>query len=146
MTRGNPARICRAIHDPEPLVHPLRVTAGRNVSADAGLVVSLQNVPKMLGELSPSFPPVHSGAWAIGTGEDKSRIFGPLCAGAVRREWAPDAFMVSFKLETDDDLVLSKVRRTRVLPALSAQPGHTAAAPPTPPAAPGSPSARPSAR
>lgn len=31
-------------------------------------------------------------------------------AGAVRHEWAPGAFMVSFKLETDDDLVVSKAR------------------------------------
>ena len=30
--------------------------------------------------------------------------------GALRQEWAPQAFVVSFKLETDEAILLSKVR------------------------------------
>lgn len=29
--------------------------------------------------------------------------------GVLRREWAPDALAVSFKLETDEQLLLDKV-------------------------------------
>lgn len=29
--------------------------------------------------------------------------------GVLRHEWAPDAFFVSFKLETDHDILLDKV-------------------------------------
>ncbi len=29
--------------------------------------------------------------------------------GALRSDWAPEAFLVSFKLETDDTILISKV-------------------------------------
>jgi len=29
--------------------------------------------------------------------------------GVLRREWAPEAFVVSFKLETDDHILIQKV-------------------------------------
>lgn len=32
----------------------------------------------------------------------------PKCLTLVRREWAPQSFVVSFKLETDPDMLLKK--------------------------------------
>lgn len=34
----------------------------------------------------------------------------PKCLGLLRNEWAPDAFHVSFKLETDEELLLKKAK------------------------------------
>lgn len=33
----------------------------------------------------------------------------PKMLGALHRDWAPEAFLVSFKLETDDNILISKV-------------------------------------
>lgn len=33
----------------------------------------------------------------------------PKMLGALRSEWAPEAFLISFKLETDDRILISKV-------------------------------------
>ena len=34
----------------------------------------------------------------------------PKMLGTLRREWCPEAMVVSFKLETDDKLLIGKVR------------------------------------
>lgn len=34
--------------------------------------------------------------------------------GALRRKWAPEAFIISFKLETDEGLLISKVLITQL--------------------------------
>lgn len=36
----------------------------------------------------------------------------PKCLGLLRNEWAPRAFHVSFKLETDEDLLISKAQKS----------------------------------
>jgi hypothetical protein len=36
----------------------------------------------------------------------------PKCLGALRSEWAPEAFHVSFKLETDEQLLLNKSKQS----------------------------------
>ena len=36
----------------------------------------------------------------------------PKCLGLLRHEWAPRAFHVSFKLETDEDLLISKAQKS----------------------------------
>ena len=33
----------------------------------------------------------------------------PKMLGELRRQWAPEAFVVSFKLETDDQILIQKV-------------------------------------
>ena len=38
----------------------------------------------------------------------------PKMLGALRRAWAPEAFIVSFKLETDEGLLISKVLITQL--------------------------------
>eukprot|EP00850_Spirogloea_muscicola_P024435 SM000819S22597 [mRNA] locus=s819:22:1351:+ [translate_table: standard] len=38
----------------------------------------------------------------------------PKMLGLLRRAWAPDAFCISFKLETDESILLSKAARSRV--------------------------------
>jgi hypothetical protein len=39
--------------------------------------------------------------------------------GVLRREWAPDAFVVSFKLETDDHILIEKVpTASRLVPPI----------------------------
>jgi hypothetical protein len=47
----------------------------------------------------------------------------PKMLGALRSEWAPEAFLVSFKLETDISLLISKAspclwQRTSLLPVV----------------------------
>jgi phosphopantothenate-cysteine ligase len=34
----------------------------------------------------------------------------PKCLGLLRHTWAPEAFIVSFKLETDPDMLLKKAQ------------------------------------
>ncbi len=46
--------------------------------------------------------------------------------GLLRDQWAPEAFVVSFKLETDNDLLIKKVRA--VLTDLACENGLSAAA------------------
>lgn len=35
----------------------------------------------------------------------------PKCMGLLRKTWAPEAFVVSFKLETDPDMLVKKAVR-----------------------------------
>ena len=41
--------------------------------------------------------------------------------GVLRRAWAPEAFVVSFKLETDEELLITKVPRLQEVPSSSVQ-------------------------
>lgn len=36
----------------------------------------------------------------------------PKALGALRKSWAPDLFIVSFKLETSEDLLIPKVKKS----------------------------------
>ncbi len=40
----------------------------------------------------------------------------PKMLGTLRNQWAPDAFLVSFKLETDEKILISKVCLMTVMP------------------------------
>ena len=39
----------------------------------------------------------------------RCRLQVPKMLGSLRHKWAPEAFLVSFKLETDEGLLISKV-------------------------------------
>lgn len=53
----------------------------------------------------------------------------PKMLNVLRHEWVPDAFVVSFKLETDENILLTKVRqmvglRTAANPSMRSCPNH----------------------
>jgi len=71
-----------------------KIQSSRGEEGDSGLKLSLRPVPKFLG----AAPLV----WFCHPRSDSSS------AGCLRHEWAPQAFLVSFKLETDETLLIPK--------------------------------------
>ena len=48
----------------------------------------------------------------------------PKMLGALRQDWAPRAFVVSFKLETDDSILIAKAHALTALPACLPRSAH----------------------
>ena len=95
---------------PEHKIQSDPAFAGKDAGAPEGLTLALRPVPKFLG---------------TSAGEMCCALFSRLVSccsapstGQLRKDWAPAAFVVSFKLETDDDILRLKaetaLRRYRV--------------------------------